>query len=716
MKQIRYYMVIAAALMLAACASDELPINEQVTESNESQEESAAVDAGVTLMMDVEEAYAMEAEDNFGLSSSQATRATVSTSGVEMTFTWQKNDEVCFSDGISFAKGRITPTEDGSGFRLIIANPEDGNPFSDLSSTFYAIYPNEAVKVWGGSTVTATIYGEQDYEENNDQTFGGYLASYSSAVSGTKVNFNFRLICSVIDVDLSNFGKTVESVSIMSNDNTSMAGEIHFNCAEGTAMQVTSNDAATAGNYAYSTQSNVVTVNNINQLNPSTVRFYVLPLKHANGVTITVRDTDGNYYTKRSTNSLGNTAATAMTSITNTGNSESLGTVAKPYYKKYNFGAYNSLNVKTGDWMATIPGNIFFNLLSIPGSHDSATMSVSTQNESRSQWFSLMYQLEHGVRALDLRPKATSNSTTVDNLYIYHGSAYTGVKFVNALDTISQFLDNNPSEAIFINLHDESDGDYLTKFQEITQSLLTDYNTAGKIQGMESNLKLSQCRGKMIVFTRDNLYAQGSYHYDPYLACKSGWTDNAEKEGYTLYKNAGEAGGGWGTSVGVTVSYQDIYHAIASNDVKIDLVEGFYTNVIGRSANLTNQNILMMNFCNVAYWGAFQDFPTRKYGLKALITKARAVNSRIQNFFRDPAKGRYGIMWIDYILADTEVDGSNGGAHGNELFRIIRDHNFDYIYTGRTRITHEGNAEDTGVVIDDTEPADGSEVFAPRRR
>ena len=82
-------------------------------------------------------------------------------------------------------------------------------------------------------------------------------------------------------------------------------------------------------------------------------------------------------------------------------------------------------------WLSTIPGNVPFTFLSLPGAHDAATKGMAA-NTTECQSLSIGELLASGVRSLDLRPYATS-STTADNMYIYHGSLRSNVLFKTAL-------------------------------------------------------------------------------------------------------------------------------------------------------------------------------------------------------------------------------------------------------------------------------------------
>jgi len=171
------------------------------------------------------------------------------------------------------------------------------------------------------------------------------------------------------------------------------------------------------------------------------VRFYILPVKLNNGVEITVRTKNGKYYTKKASASVGTEYTTEDFKISST--DKDISSIVKPYYKKYNFGTIDK--ARKGAWMSCIPQNVFYTMLSVPGSHDAATSSATliakTQNKTIAE------QLELGVRALDLRPSAT------DNLEIKHSSFGTGVTLAQAIESMRSYLEKNPTEFIYATIH-----------------------------------------------------------------------------------------------------------------------------------------------------------------------------------------------------------------------------------------------------------------------
>ena len=159
------------------------------------------------------------------------------------------------------------------------------------------------------------------------------------------------------------------------------------------------------------------------------------------------------------------------------------------------------------NWMQTLDDNLFLSRLSIPGAHDAATSSCSSNGLSGSahtQTYTIAQQLEHGVRMFDLRPVWDGS-----NMMIYHGIVSTKVKFNDALTTLCNFLDAHPKEFLFVIMRHEDDiasSDDKAKWPaqmknclNAKKQYLIDYSPTLTVRDM---------RGKLLVMSR-NTYDDG---------------------------------------------------------------------------------------------------------------------------------------------------------------------------------------------------------------
>lgn len=100
------------------------------------------------------------------------------------------------------------------------------------------------------------------------------------------------------------------------------------------------------------------------------------------------------------------------------------------------------------DWMKKLHDLKKINHLSIPGTHNSASMHGSdiVQNQS----LTIAQQLEAGIRFFDLRLMQKEST-----LHFYHGPVNQYQTFDEALAVITQFLTDNPSEAVIMRVKEE---------------------------------------------------------------------------------------------------------------------------------------------------------------------------------------------------------------------------------------------------------------------
>lgn len=680
MKNNKYVYLLAATLGLgfSACSSDDL-IVEEIGGALGATGNGAAGGEGVSFTSRI--AGDLDILEEEGGNASSDTRSVIE--GGQFT-AWTVGDAVTVSDGMLAYTYQVSAT---SGTSCSFAVKEGGNEFLTATTTtdqpFYAFYPEAAVSGaggrggWSGSTVKAMIFAEQNYAENVDGgLFGSYMASGATTMSESgSVNFTFNLVASVIDVNLSTLGVTPASVSIKSNKGEILAGLLKYNCATQTA-EVSTNDKT---KYADNTQSDVVTVNKIAE-GATLVRFYVLPVQLAGGVTITVKDTEGNYYTKSSTTPVGNEATEGLTSLTGV-----TATVCKPYYKKYNFGAVNTAT-RVGNWMATIPSNTKFNLLSLPGAHDAATYEVSNV-VSKTQSQSLTVQLQNGVRAFDVRPgfKGTE-AFTEETLELYHGTTDTGIKFVTFMDELVKFVQDNPDEMIFVSLLKESNMissdtkyDQTNSWRDVVRGYLEGTNASYFVKQVTANMTLADCRGKIFVASRTP-YGSSSNNWAPVYGAIvwKDWPDATVAEDVPVwYENQST----------VTTAYvQDAYNATTSSK------EGYIKTALDLSAADVSTK-WYYNFVNLA---------------TSPKISASTMNNKVVTLL-ETCEGRIGLMFYDFCC-DSDC---NGVALNNAIIA----QNFKYIYKGRSRVVAEtSGGTSTGTTVSGDEYADDSEVYVKGQR
>ena len=655
---------MAVGFVMTACSNEDNNIADETT-----QQAIPSAGEDIAFSSRIGDQLEMLGEENLDGGSSATTRSTMLNGALSE---WSTTDKISISDGTLMytyqpKEGTISGANCSFQSKTSASFLTDGG---GSEGTFYAFYPADAVLGWNGTTVSTMIYTEQKYSENIDDSgvMGPYMAAVATTTGGgANAEFTFGHICSIIDVDLSGFdGGEVESVALYANSQVSLAGSMKFNVTSKTAT-ISGNDGA---GYSASLQSEVVRVSEINATKP-TVRFYILPMKQEDGFTITVRCSDGKYYTKKSTTSVGsdelNNFITTQSGITG-------GTLCKPYYKKYNFGTTSG--ARTQNWMAMIPGNVKFNHLSLPGAHDAAT-SACSNTSAKCQAYTVAELLQKGCRALDLRPYYNSSS-----LEIYHGVASTGVTLANALDAVKTFLTANPTETVFVLLAQEGGSDGNTNWQNRVWSCVHNYTSYIASYGWEGNL--NPCRGKMVVIFR-NTYTGGDNNGD--LGCgKVGW-------GSSFNDKSIMTGNGSGTGRG-TLRYQDEYET-TNTSTKLGNLTTMLNDHI--AANETNAGYTFVNNTNIA--GTLSNISNLSISMNTAFLGSSTFTNHT---------GKFCIMMTDFLFSSDQK--------GDQMFELIHKQNYKYVYKNRTRCsTTSASGTDTGVDVSTDEFANGGTVYSRKQ-
>lgn len=685
----KYMYLMAASLTMTACS------NEDFTSGNGTGDKDVTEVSGFGGNI----VDGLDVLDTEGCDGEKAgdTRSTISNGEFS---SWSTTDIVSISDGTLSYKYKPTTI---NGTRCEFGVVDGKNQFDkDLTGNenFYVFYPAAAVSGWNGAKVTSMVYAQQDYTENVDNgAMGAYMATKAKVNEDKHVSFDFNHCCSVVEVNLSTLGVTPKSVSLRSNSGVDLAGKIVYDIDNNT-ITVSANDAT---DYSYSTRSEVINMQNV-AADAKTARFYVLPVMLKGGVTVTIEDTDGNFYTKSTSTDIGNASETIK--VKGPDGKDLAGAAAKPYYKKVNFGA--ATTARKGNWMSTIPGNTWLHGLSIPGTHDAATYNTSTSS-AQCQSKNFNEQLEAGVRAFDIRVPyiGLSNAPTTATVSIYHGIVNTKVLFKDAMDYLVSYVKKNPTETIIVvvnkenskpkslitignkskdysqddngcawqkSIRDYVDGTY--KDASTVDASITGSRAGYFITDISQPLRLSSCRGKILFLTR-NYYGTSQSATSPvYGGVIRNWEDNTIFDA-TIYKtNAASVCG-----IHIQDNYSQSNYNTKQNNIKECLEKS--------AADFTNK--FYFNFVSMV----------KETGASPKDA-AKTMNPATVNLLAN-VSGKTGVMFYDYCM-----DKNCGGI---DLQKAILNQNYKYVFGKRTRVfASKGNG--TGVGIAGDEYADGSDVFA----
>lgn len=307
-----------------------------------------------------------------------------------------------------------------------------------------------------------TVYAHQDNEEN--MAGGRYMINYTYNVDPNDVKLEGEVL--KLNINLVGVNKAAD-VCIYSKGKKWLSGTFDYD----TSLQNHNMENFHQFTFGYGAgrESDVVMVSASSS--DKKVIAYLLPEGVKDGITVTVR-TDNAYYTQDF--EIQNLVEDEIT--------------------------FDLSKSKRGAWMATIPGNIYFTHLTLPGAHDAATSTISSEY-SKCQSMNIADLLRAGVRALDLRPKGVSG-VTADNMKIYHGISNTNVLFKTALSDVVSFLKEYPTETVFILIHDEA-GNASTAWKNAVLTCIE--NVRDYVKVIDNNMLLDDCRGKMVIISRDNV-------------------------------------------------------------------------------------------------------------------------------------------------------------------------------------------------------------------
>ena len=189
---------------------------------------------------------------------------------------------------------------------------------------------------------------------------------------------------------------------------------------------------------------------------------------------------------------------------------------------------------KYANWMSLLPDDRYLSALNIPGTHDSATANVegswnASYNKVACQKYFIEQQLYAGVRALDLRTRWHGDDMVmVHGDFICHTPDHNNRSknktFRSVLDTVIEYLDKHPSEAVIVTLKiDSGDED---KGRLALVNILNEYterypnrfycwtgrafpNTLVAAQNRMTSPTLGQARGKIVLMTRVDMSGAG---------------------------------------------------------------------------------------------------------------------------------------------------------------------------------------------------------------
>ena len=312
------------------------------------------------------------------------------------------------------------------------------------------------------------------------------------------------------------------------------------------------------------------------------------------------------------------------------------------------------------NWITNLNDKIYVQQLSIPGTHDSGTKEVSF-DLGRTQNLSIEDQFKMGIRAFDLRP--AYRIWPYSEFYIYHGVTRTSYKFEKVLSYFKEQLAANPGEFVLIQMRHESellpvaiDGvdteKNTNKWDEI-------YNVLKKFDDFivqwKPDLTIGECRGKMIIFTRND------YKNRSKAALVTSFGDNNRSEA-TLSCNGQSS-----------VYYVQDYYKTGSDGgkQKLQYLYGLY-DTTWKFNQATNNFPWALNHTS-GYTSTWVKGTTDAY-----VANAKNVILPFYTYITSTSQvGPTGIVFMDYVGSRSVTGNLNSGkVYGDLLPAAIIDQNY----------------------------------------
>lgn len=151
-----------------------------------------------------------------------------------------------------------------------------------------------------------------------------------------------------------------------------------------------------------------------------------------------------------------------------------------------------SIDSKNPQWMSGVSGTLRLSELSLPGTHDSLSFHGGAWVQTQS--LPLKTQLESGVRIFDIRARHIDNVFT-----IHHGPVYQKIDFDRVMVSMTEFLENHPSETILMRVKEEYKAKNITRRFEDTFEWYKKKYESYIWKPTSQNPTLNEVRGKIVI-------------------------------------------------------------------------------------------------------------------------------------------------------------------------------------------------------------------------
>lgn len=269
--------------------------------------------------------------------------------------------------------------------------------------------------------------------------------------------------------------------------------------------------------------------------------------------------------------------------------------------------------MNTNHWMSLIDDTCSISELSIPGTHNSG--AEKTTGVGKCQSTSIKYQLDNGVRFLDIRCIVKN-----DELKVYHGIINEHLSFEEVMKYCYDFLKTNQKETILFCLKNEN-GEKKEKFEEILWKHIAEKPDKWHLE--ETIPRLNAVRGKIILFRRFSKTSGNIMGID----VSHGWKDNNKRFEIKL--------------PGSSVIIQDKYE-VKTADEKFEYIKALLDEAKGKAS----PSNMYLNFAS-GY--------VKIIGVPSVSKVSNGVNPMLNAYFTTYPKEKYGILLMDFADKDAII-------------------------------------------------------------
>ncbi|MBQ7408121.1 MAG: phosphatidylinositol-specific phospholipase C [Clostridia bacterium] len=169
---------------------------------------------------------------------------------------------------------------------------------------------------------------------------------------------------------------------------------------------------------------------------------------------------------------------------------------------------------KNTNWMKALNDATPLNQLTIPGTHDSGALYSFGDVFGKCQTLNVGEQLRIGVRFFDIRLQLVN-----DELNVVHAFVDQKTTFLQILNEMVEFLQNNPEEFLLVSFKEDADaqGSTVDFCKTLEEMLLNNQSVVSGSRTLPETV--GEARGKIHVIARYKNATLG-------LPCSSGWVDD----------------------------------------------------------------------------------------------------------------------------------------------------------------------------------------------